>query len=238
MPTLAIQLATLSHAAIIELFVLDASALGGGILRFHNGTNELRGPVIWQGNEYSHWPIEASGFATSGNGPIPRPTLRVSNVGGLVGVLVRQYKGLRGALLTRKRMPATALDAVNFAGGVNPAADPDVHFADEVWMLDRQAQRDKRVVVFELASPMDVAGTQLPRRQIMAGHCAWLQDGGYRGAQCGYTGPAVAKADDTPTAVMLEDACGGRLSSCRLRPWPGDELAFGGFPGVGVLRSV
>lgn len=235
---IAIQLATLSHSAVIELFVLDSTALGGGVLRFHNGTNELRGAVVWQGHEYGHWPIEAGGFAVRGKGPLPRPTLKVSNVGGLVGVLVRQFGGLKGAVLTRKRTLAKYLDAVNFTGAVNPTADPTTHRPDEVWMLDRQAQRDKRMVVFELASPMDVAGVELPRRQIIAGSCWWIQDGGYRGPNCGYTGPAVAKADDSPTALMGEDVCGGRLSSCKLRQWPAGELAFGGFPGVGVIRNV
>lgn len=232
------HLATLAHDAEIELYVLDATALGGSVLRFHNGTNELRGPVVWQGNTYEDWPIEVSGVAATTSGALPRPTLRVSNIGGLVGVLVRQYGGLKGAPLTCKSTLARYLDAVNFEGGVNPSADPTAYKPDEVWEVDHQLQRDKRMVVFGLVSPMDVPGTELPRRQIIADQCWWIQDGGYRGPNCGYTGPAVAKADDTPTVVLAEDDCGGRLSSCKLRQHPGKELPFGGFPGVGVLRNV
>ncbi len=238
MSNFAQQLAALAHDAVIELFTLDATALGGDVLHWHNGTNALQGNVVWQGVTYVRFPIEATGFARSSTGPMPRPRLRVSNVGGLVGVLVRQYRGLKGARLTRKRTLARYLDAVNFPGGTNPSADPTAHYADDLWMVDRQTQRDRGVVAFELASPLDVVGVMLPRRQIIATHCAWIADGGYRGPNCGYTGPAVAKADDTPTAVLAEDKCGGRLSSCRLRQWPGGELAFGGFPGAGVVRRV
>jgi lambda family phage minor tail protein L len=165
---------------------------------------------------------------------MPRPRLRVSNVGGLVGALVRQYQGLKGAKLKRKRTLARYLDAVNYPGGVNASADPATHYPDELWIVDRQAERNKAMAEFELASPMDLAGVMLPRRQVVQGFCPWA----YRGPDCGYTGAAVARADDSATTNMGEDDCGKRLSSCKLRQWPNRELAFGGFPGVGVLRNV
>lgn len=231
---IAIQLAALSHSAVIELYELDATAQGGAVWRWHNGTNGLGGSVIWQGNTFMRMPIEASGFASKSDGPMPRPRLRVSNVGGLVGALVRQYQGLKGAKLKRKRTLARYLDAVNYPGGVNASADPATHYPDELWIVDRQAERNKAMAEFELASPMDLAGVMLPRRQVVQGFCPWA----YRGPDCGYTGAAVARADDSATTNMGEDDCGKRLSSCKLRQWPNRELAFGGFPGVGVLRNV
>ncbi len=236
--SLAQELASLAHDAEVELYELDCTPVGGDVVYFHNGTNALNANVVWQSRVYVRFPIEASGFGQTGTGPMPRPKLRVSNVGGLVGVLVRQFRGLKGARLTRRRTLAKYLDAVNFPGGVNPSADPNTHYPDDVWVLDRMTQRDRTVVAYDLASPLDVAGVMLPRRQVIANGCWWLADGGYRGPNCGYTGPPVAKADDTPTTVLAEDVCGGRLSSCRLRQWPGGELPFGGFPGVGVLRNV
>ncbi|MBE7419825.1 MAG: phage minor tail protein L [Ideonella sp.] len=231
---MALNLARLQHAAVVELYELDATMLGGDVLTFHSGRNELVAPVVWQGVTYQPFPIEVEGFELSGQGPLPRPTLRVANVLGLMGVLIRQYKGLKGAKLTRRRTLAKYLDAVNFAGGVNPGADPDAHYPDDVYHLDRQVQRDRTMVVYELASPMDVAGVMLPRRQIVHGFCPWI----YRGPDCGYTGAPVAKEDDTATALLAEDKCGHRLSSCRLRQWPNNELSFGGFPGAGVIRNA
>ena len=230
---IALQLAQLEHDAIIELFALDATMLGGDLLHFHAGTNALGGDVVWQGVTYVRFPIEVEGFALRAEGPLPRPTLRVSNYQGLIGTLVRQYRGLRGARLIRRRTLAKYLDAVNFAGG-NADADPLAGYPDEMWELDRQARRDKLLVEYELVSPLDVAGVMLPRRQITSSFCPWV----YRSADCGYTGPAVAKADDTATSSLAQDVCGHRLSSCRLRQWPAGELGFGGFPGSGVTRNV
>ena len=231
---IAIQVAQLAHDAVVELFELDATVVGGTVLYFHNGANQVGGAVVWQGLTYQRYPIEVTGFAVSANGPIARPTMRIANVLGLVGVLIRQYQGLKGAKLTRRRTLAKYLDAVNFPGGVNASADPTSSYTNDVYHLDRQARRDKFMVEYELASPMDVSGVQLPRRQITHGFCPWI----YRGADCGYTGAAVAREDDTPTAVLGEDKCGHRLGSCRLRIWPANELGFGGFPGAGVTRNV
>ena len=231
---IAIQVHQLALDAIVELYELDATVVGGTVLYFHNGANQVGGAVVWQGLTYVRFPIECTGFAVSASGPIARPRLRVANVLGLIGTLIRQYQGLKGAKLTRRRTLAKYLDAVNFPGGVNALADPTSHYADDVYYLDRQVQRSKLLVEYELASPMDVAGVALPRRQITHSFCPWV----YRGADCGYTGAPVAKEDDTPTAVLGEDKCGHRLSSCRLRIWPANELSFGGFPGAGVVRNV
>lgn len=230
----AIQLAGLRHDAIIELFVIDASMIGGDVMRFHAGTNELRQPVTWQGHEYQPFPVHAEGFSRTTQGQMPRPTLTVSNVIGLVGVLVVQLGGLRGAKVIRKRTLKRYLDAVNFPGGVNPKADPDAGFVDEVWDIDRVASRDKYSVKFELASAMDAAGVRLPRRQVLADTCTFK----YRGPDCGYSGPPVAKADDTPTSVLAEDDCGHCLKSCRLRAWPNNELPISAFPGAATIRQV
>lgn len=231
---IAIQVAQLAHDAIVELFELDATVVGGTVLYFHNGANRVGGAVVWQGITYQRFPIECTGFAAGANGPMARPRLLVSNVLGLIGVLIRQYQGLKGSKLTRRRTLAKYLDAVNFPGGVNPLADPGTQYNDDVYHLDRLTRRDKLVVEYELANPMDNPGAQLPRRQITHGSCGWV----YRGPDCGYTGAPVAKEDDTPTATLGLDKCGHRLASCRLRQWPNNELAFGGFPGAGVVRNV
>jgi lambda family phage minor tail protein L len=231
---LAIQLAQLRHDAIIELFVLDATQLGGGVTRFHANTNTLRQQVVWQGQAYQPFPIEAEGFTKSGSGTMPRPRLRVANVNGLIGLMVLEFGGLKGAKVIRKQMLRRYLDAVNFPGGVNPSADPSAHYPDEHWLIDRTAKRDRFMVEFELGSPFDVASVKLPRRQVLAQVCTVE----YRGPECGYVGGPVAKADDSPTSDSSKDDCSHSLRGCKLRKWPGDELPFGGFPGAGVIRQV
>jgi lambda family phage minor tail protein L len=159
--------------------------------------------------------------------------LRVSNVLRLLGVLVRESRGLKGAKVIRRRTLKKFLDAANFADG-NPTADPMAAYADETWLIDRTSRRDAFVIEFELRSPLDVAGVMLPRGQVLADVCL----SAYRSPECGYSGDPVAKADGTPTTLLSEDDCGNCLRGCRLRPWPEGVLGFGGFPGVGTLRQV
>lgn len=230
--TIAQDIRAQAAGQLVELFELDATSLGGSVLRFHNGKNGIGGDVVWQGNTYSAFPIEAEGFEYNAAGQMPRPKLRVANATGLLGALVRTYGDLIGSKLTRRRTMVKYLDAVNFAGGVNPTADPTAYLPDDVYFVDRKAIENKIVIEFELAAAFDVAGVQLPRRYIVQNVCPWK----YRGAECGYTGPAVAKADDTPTGTLSQDVCGKRLSSCKLRFGAFGELPFGGYPAAGLVR--
>src|ERR1051326_8208503 len=152
------EIQKLAPSAVIELFVLDATSLGGDILRFHAGTNELRQNVVWQGETYQRYPIEASGFEFTGQGQLPRPKIRVANILSAVTTLLMNYDDLIGAKLTRKRTMAKFLDAVNFDGGVNPDADPDAEFSEDVYFVDRKSSEDRDVVEFELASSLDLVG--------------------------------------------------------------------------------
>jgi len=219
--------------ALVELFALDATTLGGSLLRFHAGVNALGGDVVWAGDTYTRFPIEASGFARNSSGALPRPKVRVSDVTGAIGALTLLYADLVGAKLTRKRTLVKYLDAVNFSGGVNPSADPAAAFADEVWFIDRKsAHLPGQFVEWELAAAFDVAGVMLPRRQVIQNVCAWV----YRSAECSYAGGAVAKEDDTATSDSALDKCSHKTTGCKLRFGQSATLPFGGFPASGLLR--
>lgn len=431
----------LDPGSIVELFELDMTVLGGSILRFHSGVNLVNGDVIWQGNTYTRYPVEAEGFEFSGRGQLPRPTLRVANVNQTLTPYIAVYSDLVGAKLTRKRTFVKYLDPANFtdahfllsgaagsyvwtpdaaandvlgdieleayilpnswtpgtagiiigkrvdpsnrcywlklqtsgalrmetsvdgsatsladstvslaglstgrlwvkgAKDVNNGAsgnttvfsyspdrvtwtqlgapvvnagvtsifnsssaklevgswgsggsevfagkifyagvrsglagaivaeadpykwrtgttfvsntgevwtfggtakvntdsatpDPTAYFSDDVYYIDRKARENKNFISFELASVLDLAGVMLPRRQIVQNVCPFK----YRGSECSYAGGAVAKADDTPTAILGEDACGKRLASCKLRFGANAELPYGGYPAAGLVR--
>lgn len=232
--TIARDVSRLEVGATIELFTLDCTAIGGEVHRFTNETNQLSQPVAWQGEEYQPFPIQADGFEAKHDGPMPRPLLKVANVYGLIGALIREFDRLESSKVIRHRTLVKYLDAVNFEGGVNPTADPDAHWPVETWYIDRMAERNPQRVVWELASPLDLPGVVLPRRQVVAGACMWR----YRSAECGYAGGPVAKADDTATSNPALDVCGHRLASCKLRFGASAELPFGGFPGAGAIRNV
>jgi lambda family phage minor tail protein L len=221
----------LGAGSIVELFELDASVLGGEIFRWSNHVNELGLDVTWQGELYSRMPIEAGGFAKSGSGKQARPTLRAANVTGLLGAVTASLDDLVSSKVTRRRTFYKYLDAVNFEGGVNPLADPNVFFPDEIYYVDRKAAENGVFIEFDLASAMDLNGVKLPARQAIQNVCAWQ----YRSAECSYAGGAVADASDTPTSDITQDKCGKRVSSCKLRFGQNNELPYGGFSGVGRL---
>jgi len=230
--TIASDIQKLDPGAIVTLFEIDATGLGGAVSRFHAGTNELSSDVVWQGNTYTRFPVEAEGFELTGKGTLPRPTLSIANVTGLIGALVRDFDDLVGARVTRRRTFVRYLDAVNFTGGVNPTADPNVHFADEIWFVARKSAENKVMVELELAAGFDVEGVKLPRRQVVQNVCTWV----YRSAECGYAGGPVAELNDTPTNDAAKDDCGKRLVSCKLRFGFDAELPFGAFPAAGLIR--
>lgn len=230
--TISSEIQLLSPTSLIELFSLDLGKYGGGALYFHAGTNQLNSDVVWQGQAYTRFPIEASGFDKRSNGTLPRPVLRAANVGGVLAAQARLYGDFLGCKLTRKRTFLRYLDAVNFPGGVNPTADVNQHFPDDIFFVDRKATENATSIEWELAAAMDVQGVLLPRRQIIQNCCAWV----YRSAECSYTGGAVADENGAPTSVLANDKCGKRLSDCTLRfPKPA-SLPFGGFPGVGLIH--
>ena len=170
------DLQSINPSAIIELFTLQlSSALHGAttIYRFHAGSNmNANGRIVWAGNDYLRFPIEASGFAFQ-NGQIPRPKLVVSNATGLISAILLTVNetsvgnDLTGATVTRIRTLAKFLDAVNFSGGTNPygTPDPNAEFPKEIYSIDRKSNENREVVEFELASVLDLAGITCPKRQ-------------------------------------------------------------------------
>lgn len=230
-PSVAAEIQKLSPSALLELFEIDMTALGDTVYYFHGGTNKLQQAVVWQGNTYMPWAVQASGFDFSTNGQLPRPKLALGNVNGTITAMVLALNDCVGAKVTRRRTMARFLDEVNFPGGVNPTADPTAYLPDDIFYIDRKSNEDNEAVEFELTASYDVTGVQLPRRPIVQNICPWK----YRGAECGYTGTDYFLADDTPTVLSTEDTCGKRLSSCKARFGESEELPFGGFPGSGLV---
>ena len=166
----------INPSAIIELFVLQLdTALHGAntIYRFHAGSNlNANGEIVFAGNSYLRFPIEATGFAYQ-RGQLPRPKVTISNATGLISsilVSVNQVTAgndLTGATFTRIRTMARFLDAVNFPGNTNPLGTPDptAEFKRQIFIVDRKSAENREVVEFELAAAIDMAGVRAPKRQ-------------------------------------------------------------------------
>jgi lambda family phage minor tail protein L len=217
------QLALANGLSIWEGFEL---VLPGQTIRFHAGTNQLLGSVVWKGNVYTPWPINAVEFATPSQGSPARPKLQVGNFGGTISALCRQYEDLLAVKLKRRRTLVKYMDAVNFADG-NPTASPTEEYPVETWIITRKANETPAAIEFELGSPLDLQGVKLPRRQVVAGTCLWA----YRSGECGYGGGPVADYADNPTSDPAKDQCSLTMRGCKKRFGANGELPFGGFPG-------
>jgi len=230
--TITSEIQKLAPSAIVDLFILDLTELGGSVYRFHAGTNNLRQDIVWQANTYTAFPVQATGFEYNGNGQLPRPKFVAANLTGVLSLLAITYADLIGAKVTRKRTLKKYLDAVNFTGGVNPDADPTAEFPDEIYYVDRKSAETRDVVEFELSASFDVQGVKLPRRQIIQNVCPWR----YKGTECGYAGTNYFDVNDNAVGSVAQDVCGKRLESCQLRFGTTAELPFGGFPAAGLIR--
>lgn len=217
---------------LVELFEIDLSTIGiNEQYYFHNGVNELGEDVVFNSITYTRLPIEADGFERNGTGKQPRPVLRIANIDGAIGSLSRANQDLVRVKFTRRRTFLKYLDAVNFEGGVNPSADPNAAFDDEIFYINRKSVENKVFVEYELSSALDLEGQMIPKRQCIQNVCTWV----YRSAECSYAGGAVADKNDQYTNDINLDKCGKRLTSCRLR-FPDSDLPFSGFPAISLIR--
>ena len=170
------ELQKVNPSAVIELFTLtlDNSLHGATTTyRFHAGTSlKDNGEIIWQGNSYTRYPVEASGFKY-GKGQLPRPTLTFSNAVGTISAILLTVNAittgndLTGATVKRIRTKAKFLDAANFPSNVNPYGTPDntAEYPQEIYLIDRKSSENRTVVQFELAAVFDMAGVRAPKRQ-------------------------------------------------------------------------
>lgn len=214
------DLQSVAPSAIIELFVLELNATQHGAnatYRFHAGVNTKdSGSITWAGDTYISMPIEAEGFEYSGNGQLPRPKIRVSNVfGTITAILSSLPSGLEGAKVRRLRTLARYLDAVNFTGNINPfgTPDPTAAFPEEIYYIDRKSAENRDLIEFELVASFDLSGVRAPKRQCVANICQWK----YRSTECGYTGNAYYDINGNTAASLALDVCGKRLTDCKLR---------------------
>jgi phage-related protein len=124
------ELSKFAPDAIIELFEvkLDAALHGNQstmIYRFHAGMNEdLTGNIIWQGNYYLRYPVQATGFAFQ-KGQLPRPQITISNTLSLMSSVMQEVNkevafgsDLTGAKVTRIRTFMQYLDAATWKNNI------------------------------------------------------------------------------------------------------------------------
>lgn len=228
------------NSPYLELYILDATILGGGVSYFTQGPLN-GGELMFGGQAYQFLPIETNGFDYPGTGPLPTPTIKLSNQANVPMGLLIAFDDLRGATVTRMKTYQMFLDG-------QPEANVAYVSTPDIYRVERKSYASFDYVELELASALDVQGRQLPFRVVLQGACTqtyryWDQalDGGaggfvYTNASCPYTGDLYFDLSDNPTTANL-DNCARKLQSCNNRFNPPDTnpinpLPTRAFPGA------
>jgi lambda family phage minor tail protein L len=222
------EIQKIEPSAVIELFQLQLNTAQHGVSEtyyFHAGVNTKTptGELVWAGQAYQALPIEVDGFEWNGQGQLPRPKLRVSNIfGTITSILLTLPNGLDGAKVTRIRTMGRFLDAVNFPSG-NANADPTAEWPREIYYIDRKSAENRDLVEFELAAAFDLQGVRAPKRQCISNICQWryrVWTGSafdYTDVECPYTGAAYYDENNAITTNPSEDFCAKDLTACERR---------------------
>jgi lambda family phage minor tail protein L len=185
------------HDAIIEMFEIDLSTIEDGLSGQYFFTNEVmpdNSSVVWKGQTYTSFPIEASGFDVTTKGQMPQPEITVANVLGTFSAVISSANDLVGAKVIRRRTLFKYLDN-------GPTPDSTQEFPEDIFYIERKTAETNITVSWQLASKIDLEGLLLPRRVITQNHCLWR----YKGPECGYSGPPVAnELDSLPGSASAE----------------------------------
>ena len=228
---------SLAPDAIVSLFTLDTTSVGGPVLRFVQG-REVDGPVLYGGLEYQPVDCEFKGLEASGIGALPTPSITVANSDGIFQAIINTWGDVLGCTLYRVRTFARFLD-----NGSEP--DPAAFFGPDTFRVERKANENSVFIEWELSAAIDQEGKKLPGRQVVRDTClwryrAWNAASGtfdYSKALCPYTGSKYFDINDQEVTDPALDVPSRRLGCCEARFGVGNPLPFGGFPGVARVRD-
>jgi len=170
-----------------------------------NGTN----PLYWQGKAYQPIPINAEGFEVKGEGGLPRPKLKVASPEGLLSKIVHSNSDFAGCKVTRKRTFARFIDDDNFLNrginedGKNPLgeADPNSHFQDDVFFINRKTVENSFFLEWELVSALEWEDAAIPARIMLSNYCPWK----YRSeVGCRYKGFPIEDSNETSLTDIID----------------------------------
>jgi lambda family phage minor tail protein L len=185
---------------LVELYEFDLSPQGGvapdSPLYLHPYVRLSPPTLAFMGNTFEPFPIHTEGWEWNTKGTLPRPTVVIGNIDGIVTALLRQYNDFVGCVLTRRRTYAKFLD-----DGAEPGSSGNwKQLPPDIFSVERKVEETPTTVQFELTAAWDAEGVMLPRRQILSGFCPWM----YRGPECSYVGPPVADKDDNPITATTD----------------------------------
>jgi len=231
MPSVHSEAVKLDPSALVSLFQLDTTALGGPVWHF---TTETRNgaTISFGGRVFTALPVEVTGMEISAQGAVQTPTLSIANTDGLLQEIVNTWGDLEGSRVTRWRTFARFLD-----GGESP--DATAFYGPDVYEIDRKSSDTPEQIQWELSALVDKQGMYVGRT-IIRDICMWRYrvynpatgTFDYSKAQCPYTGNKFFDENNQPVVSAADDKPARNLNCCRVRFGAKAALPFGGFPGI------
>ena len=221
------EVISLEASSIISLYEIDLSsvksalnlhstALSQDVLRFHNEESFNQRTIFFRGESYFPMPIIADGFEVNANGSLPRPTLTMTPLKGILEEsegsayflslkrAILELENMIGAKVSRIRTFYKFLDEANNLEGVGDFTsgfNNNPEFPKESYFVERKISEDKDGIQFELASTLDLQNFKVPGRVCLANRCTFT----YRGEGCCYEFKALGSEDAHGATGHLPD---------------------------------
>jgi lambda family phage minor tail protein L len=232
------QAQSLKPDALVSLFTLNTTPIGGPVLRFVQDRHTNGDPIYYGGVPFVPVDVEFDGLEISGQGSFPTPHVRLANTDGIFQTILQTYGDVIGCSLTRMRTYARFLD-----GGSE--ADPNAYYGPDTFRVERRVDENPVFIEWELSTAIDQEGKMLPGRQVIRDTCLWryrtwdTATGAwdYSQAFCPYTGSTYYDINDEVVTDPTKDVPSRRRSCCETRFGKGNPLPFGGFPGAARVRA-
>lgn len=222
----------LGGETLVSLYTIDATDLGAGVYHITNHVESDGSPVRFGGVEFTPIPLQTEGWELITDGAMPRPTMRISALSPVFNALVREHDNGVGAIVYRQRTFARFLDG-------HETPDPTAQFSVDIYRVNEKKDESSGIIEWELASFFDVEGAKIPARQILRDTCTHIyrrwngSSFDYSKATCPYAGSRMFTKSGGGTSDPSKDACGKKLSDCKLRFGENQPLYTRAFPGVG-----
>jgi len=168
------EIMKLEPSALITLYRINLDQkIPGGVYYFHAGENGFGKTIKFKGKNYYFHPIQVDGFDYVDEA-LPRPTLTVDNTDSFFGLKTRFFEDFIGYKFTRIRTFVKFLHGDNFPNGVNPyGSGGEQTFPEEVYNINKKNIENQSIVQFELVSPLEKEGNEIPNRKIVFNVCQW-----------------------------------------------------------------
>ncbi len=248
----------LSVLGIVTLYELDATRLGGGILRWHghighedwqriyqtvdsdkwhadssnisDTDTQIYRNIIWQGNVYTPVAIQSDGLEMRSDGKASMPSLAIANtLNGINGAMSALCLHFNDFAGAKLTVITTLAKYLDATNFANGNPSAANEYKQQIWYVEQKTGENHSQVSFELSNPVDFEGAKIPCREI-TNYCHWCVTGRYRKEECSYMGSAMFTERNEPTNNPALDKCGGTIQSCKIRFGENNPLPFGGFP--------